>query len=177
MLILIEVFDYKLLALANAQRSSALDLFFLNSTWLGSLWLLVPSCAALFLIFRGRLRVHAWQIFSSVLGAALVVLVLKNLFLRARPELFSSLISMPPDAAFPSGHAAQMASLAAAIWLVAPVRWRLPLGLVLLALSFAVGWSRIYLQVHWPSDVLGGWVIGVLAAVLVDLAFRQRSAR
>lgn len=172
-----EVFDYKLLALANAQGSSALDLFFHAATWLGSLWLLVPSCVAAFLFCRGRLRVHAWQISTTLLATALVVLVLKNLFLRARPGLFPSLISMPPDAAFPSGHAAQMASVAAAIWLVAPTRWRLALGLVLLALSLAVGWSRIYLQVHWPSDILGGWAIGFLVAGLVDLVFRRRAAR
>jgi len=171
------VFDYKLLALANAQRSSALDLFFLAATWLGSLWLLVPSCVALFLFCQGRSRIHAWQISSTLLGATLAVLVLKNLFLRARPELFPSLISMPPDAAFPSGHAAQMASLAAAIWLVAPPRWHLALGLVLLTVSLTVGWSRIYLQVHWPSDVVGGWAIGFLTAVLVDLAFKRRAAR
>ncbi len=171
-----EVFDYKLLALANAQRSSALDLFFLAATWLGSLWLLVPSCVVLFLFCRGRLRVHAWQISSTLLGATLVVQVLKNLFLRARPELFPSLISLPADAAFPSGHAAQMMSVAVAIWLVAPARWHLVLGLALLTVCLTVGWSRIYLQVHWPSDVLAGWVIGALTAVLVDLAFRKRAA-
>jgi membrane-associated phospholipid phosphatase len=173
---LFEVFDYKLLALANAQRSSALDLFFLAATWLGSLWLLVPSCVALFLFCHGRLRAHAWQISSTLLGAALVVLVLKNLFLRARPELFPSLISIPPDAAFPSGHAAQMMSVAVAIWLVVPAGCRLALGLVLLTVSLSVGWSRIYLQVHWPSDVMAGWAIGALTAVLVDLAFRKRAA-
>lgn len=174
--ILFEAFDYKLLALANAQRSSALDLFFICLTWLGSLWLLVPSCAALLLFCRGQLRPRAWQISFTLLGTALSVLALKNLFLRVRPELFPSLVNIPPDAAFPSGHAAQMMSVATAIWLVAPARWRLVLGPVLLSVALAVGWSRIYLQVHWPSDVLAGCLLGALAALLVDLAFRRRAA-
>lgn len=176
MFIFFEAFDYKLLALANAQRSSALDLFFTALTWLGSMWLLVPSCAALFLFCRGRLRVHAWQIAFSLLGSALLVLALKNLFLRVRPDLFPSLVNIPPDAAFPSGHAAQMMSVATAIWLVAPAHRRLALGPVLLSVALAVGWSRIYLQVHWPSDVLAGCLLGALVALLVDMVFGRRAA-
>jgi undecaprenyl-diphosphatase len=124
-------------------------------------WALARPCLADFVHFAGR----------GISGAGA-----EKSLLRARPELFPSLISIPPDAAFPSGHAAQMMSVAVAIWLVVPAGCRLALGLVLLTVSLSVGWSRIYLQVHWPSDVMAGWAIGALTAVLVDLAFRKRAA-
>ena len=173
--ILFEAIDYKLLALVNSLRTPMLDLFFMGATWLGSLWLLVPFCASLILLSRGRLRSIAWQISLSLLSAALMVFVLKNVFVRARPALFPSPINIPADASFPSGHAAQVMAVVLAVWLLLPARWRLSLGAPLFGLVLCVGVSRIYLQVHWPGDVLAGWLIGALAAVLVNVLAKQRA--
>jgi len=82
---------------------------------------------------------------------------------------------LPHSLAFPSGHSANSltAFLLTATMLVEPAR-RGPWIAGALLLAFLVGLSRIYLGVHWPSDVLGGWALGLLA-VGVAVAIGQRS--
>jgi undecaprenyl-diphosphatase len=88
------------------------------------------------------------------------------------------LVPVPHDGSFPSGHAAS--SFACATVLAASVPKAAP-ALYLLAL--AIGFSRIYVGVHWPLDVVGGAVLGVAigAALLTALprlaAARRRSGR
>ena len=93
---------------------------------------------------------------------------LKAAFARARPDLVDHLVEVVSPS-FPSGHAL----MSAAVYLTlagllgrrgvdAPVRRSL--FWLAVALVLLIGISRVYLGVHWPSDVLGGWVLGALWA-------------
>jgi undecaprenyl-diphosphatase len=167
-----ESFDVSLLQAANAMRSPGLDLFFSGVTWLGSLWVLLPLCELLILNWRGSDNFAVWTVTLSLLLAGSLAFGLKIFFGRTRPDLFPSLISLPPDASFPSGHSAQAAAFLLALLIALPGRWRWPLGGFFLALLVAIGYSRVHLQVHWPSDVLGGYGLGVFSALLVAALMR-----
>jgi len=169
-------FDREVRVLANAWRSPWLDGVFLSLTWLGSLWILLPlALAAGALLWRGGYRREARFIVIALAGAALLARLVKDLTLRPRPDLFAALTPGGSEFSFPSAHAAQVTALAAALWLVAvrlrPDRpqWLLA---VLLAIVVLVDFSRIYLQVHYPSDVLAGtlaaacWVFGLATRML-----------
>jgi undecaprenyl-diphosphatase len=91
---------------------------------------------------------------------------------EARPAEPGALVSIPHSNSFPSGHTAT--SFAAATILSAFVPRAAP-AFYLLAL--AIGWSRIYVGVHWPLDVVGGGLIGLVTALLLLAVARRRSAR
>lgn len=162
-------FDVAGLELANAWRSNGFDRAFLALTWLGSLYLLLP--AALGLAWRARRTTaqhNAVFVPAALLGAAVLARLAKLAIVRPRPELFPPLIAMPDDASFPSAHAMQATAFAVA-WLLRPGARPLP-GEILAAclLIAAVATSRVYLQVHYPSDV----AFGIAAASLWVLALR-----
>ena len=161
---LIVSFDRRGLALADSLRGPWLDTALHALTWLGSLWLLVP--VAVGWAMRRRERAFpplAWFGPMALAATCLVVYPLKELVSRPRPSLFQALVPMPPDASFPSAHAAQVAALAIALgWRAAwPVRAALGVAVI------AVAGSRPYLQVHYPSDVLAGVAIGTACALLM----------
>jgi undecaprenyl-diphosphatase len=89
-----------------------------------------------------------------------------------RPSEPGALVTIPHSNSFPSGHTAT--SFAAATILSAFVPRAAP-AFYLLAL--AIGWSRLYVGVHWPLDVVGGALIGLATALLLLGAVRRRSAR
>lgn len=111
--------------------------------------------------------------------------LLKEVVGRARPEYFLA-GSGPSTPSFPSGHSlfamvfgGLLIILVGDLVQSTPVRRALQFGLVLLIL--AVGASRVYLGVHWPSDVLGGYLFGAMALLVLvwlrnRLAGRQRQA-
>ncbi|MDQ3937740.1 MAG: phosphatase PAP2 family protein, partial [Chloroflexota bacterium] len=83
---------------------------------------------------------------------------------RARPEgAFIEGILGDETFAFPSGHVVRATALAAVLaWVVTPHRLKLPLALVAgLGAGTLMGYARISLGVHWPSDVLGGLLLGL----------------
>lgn len=97
----------------------------------------------------------------ALIVSHLLVQVLKRYCCRERPSLSIGIASLihPPDCfSFPSGHSAAAASLALTIVLVAP-----GLGPVALAGACIVGASRCYLGVHYPGDVLAGWLLSGVA--------------
>lgn len=109
----------------------------------------------------------------AVLMAAdpLIVSVLKGAFGRARPPLAWMLVGPPSAASFPSGHATASFVFYGSLALIAlgsglPPRRKALAVTGALAAAFLIGASRVYLGVHWASDVLAGWVF---AAVLVAM--------
>jgi undecaprenyl-diphosphatase len=107
---------------------------------------------------------------SGWLASALGAQALKLLFARARPSFPYTLAALPSPA-FPSGHAMNAVIVWGLLAVVAARRYPAARRLAIAAaglLAVAAGLSRVYLGVHWPSDVLGGWAAG--AAILAPLA-------
>ncbi|HEY6723312.1 MAG TPA: phosphatase PAP2 family protein [Polyangiaceae bacterium] len=118
---------------------------------------------------------------ASVTGALLLSLGLKRFFNRPRPDLVPHM-SEVLTSSFPSGHS----MLSAAVYLtLGALLARLQASLVLKAyillwalfLAFLIGASRVYVGVHWPSDVLAGWAAGASWAALCWLLARALQRR
>jgi undecaprenyl-diphosphatase len=164
-------FDRAWLDGAARLRNAWLDGFFLAITWAGSLYLLLPvTAAAIGWLIRRRRRGDAWLLGLSLAGASAIAHLTKPLFARARPDLHPPLGPIPADASFPSAHAAQITACVVAALLLRPrgryASWAAFAGI---ALAAAVGASRVYLQLHYPSDVAAGvllalfWGLGLKA--------------
>ena len=158
------------LALLHSVRAGWLDGFFLALTWLGSLMILLPL--ALLVWWRRRGDRSAAFVVLALVGASALGHLVKLLAERPRPDLFPSLIPMPEDWSFPSAHAVQVTAFVLA-WLLRPGAspGRIEIA-VLPAAAVLVVASRLYLQVHFPSDV----VAGVLLATFWVLLLRRLSA-
>ncbi|MBN8740281.1 MAG: hypothetical protein BGP24_01015 [Lysobacterales bacterium 69-70] len=116
---------------------------------------------------RGDIAVLA----ASLIGAELISAVAKLLVARPRPDLVSHEAQIY-SASFPSGHTlmATVAWVTYAMLLAADLddrRQRDYLLLVAWSVAAAVGCSRVYLGVHWPSDVIAGWAVGALWMLLL----------
>ncbi|MCF8179014.1 MAG: phosphatase PAP2 family protein [Sulfuritalea sp.] len=165
--------DREALVVAHALRSVALDAVFKNLTWLGSLIVLLPLVAvAAGVLWRRGHRGEAYFLVAALIGAALLARLLKQLVQRPRPELFPALVPVESLLSFPSTHALQATACAVAVllvlWHLQSRAWRRAAS-VLTAVVVVVGLSRLYLQVHYPSDVMvgtvaaAGWVLGLRA--------------
>lgn len=157
--------DHSILLFTAAHRSDALDGFFRAVTWLGSLYVLAPLVALLVVILLYvQKRGEALLLVVGVGGVALWVHLAKVLLARPRPALMEPLIAMPADSSFPSAHTAQIVAFVLCVALIARQTlpaWQLAVALVAALLAAVVAASRVYLQVHYPSDVLGGIALGI----------------
>jgi membrane-associated phospholipid phosphatase len=112
----------------------------------------------------------------SFAGSALLNLGSKQFFQRDRPTLWES-IAPESTYSFPSGHAMGSMTLAAVIVLLAwNTRWRWPAVAFGVLFAGSVSLSRIYLGVHYPSDILAGWcaaLVWVVGCFLVMFRRRQ----
>jgi undecaprenyl-diphosphatase len=130
-----------------------------------------------------RKRHAAAFIFLAVGSGMLMSSLLKGIFERARPELVEHATTVY-STSFPSGHAMTAGVVyltLAAVLIRVETRARLKLYLLSLAVlvTVSVGASRVYLGVHWPSDVLAGWAAGAAWAVLwwcIALWLQRRGA-
>ena len=109
-------------------------------------------------------------VLSSVLGGTALSLVLKELFHRPRPEIVPHLTDIA-SSSFPSGHSMLSSvvylTLAALLARAVPnLGTKIYLFVLAVALVFLIGLSRVYLGVHYPTDVLAGWGIGSAWAII-----------
>ena len=153
------------LALLHSMRAGWLDSLFPTFTWLGSLAVLLPL--ALLTWWRRRGDRSAAFVTLALVGASTLGHLAKLIAARPRPDLFPPLIAMPEDWSFPSAHSAQATAFALA-WLLRPGASPGRIEIVaLLAAVTAVFASRLYLQVHFPSDVIAGAMLATLWVLLL----------
>ena len=112
-----------------------------------------------------------------ILGLLLGNLTLKPLIARTRPfdlvEGIELLIAAPTDFSFPSGHT--LSSFVAAFILTMTDK---RFGYFAIPLAFLIAFSRLYLYVHFPSDILGGIVLAaMISAILYFIFFKKKSSR
>ncbi|MBI1760254.1 MAG: phosphatase PAP2 family protein [Acidobacteria bacterium] len=139
-----------------------------------TLLLFALLCGAFLLIRQRRKRDPALLLLAFSLSY-LINPQLKLFFQRARPQLWDTLIVRPGDYSFPSGHAtSSMAVYGMVALLLAQAwpRWRWYFWLSAALLISLIGFSRVYLGVHWLTDVLGGFMLG--GALVYAIAFLIR---
>ncbi len=158
-----------LLAL-HAHASPVLDRLFLLSHDLGTFWFCAPLALgmAFWHLRRGeRAPARLWILVG--LSTYAIQELVKRLVDRPRPELWSRRVE-DASFSFPSGHALASATifplLVYDLTRTRPRAVRLAAMGAAVALSLFVGLGRLYLGVHWPSDVLAGWAMGGAQAVV-----------
>ena len=146
----------------------------------GPVLTLITVLAAGYLLARRK----AWLALAlTALTAAggLLNSVLKYSFVRPRPDIVPHLVDVS-SASFPSAHALNSAMVYLTLGVLlasAEPSWRVRIFLMSAAilLTLVVGISRVYLGVHWPTDVLAGWSVGALWALLSSFIARWLARR
>jgi undecaprenyl-diphosphatase len=144
-------------------------------TALGYYWVVVPLLSAVvFVFFLKGWRLSATLLLVSTVGGLLLTTILKGVFGRGRPELFDSGYTAS-FYSFPSGHAALAVGFYGALTLILAyhlrgfARWAVVGVGVLLVLL--IGYSRLYLGVHYPTDVLAGFLAAPLWLIFVGAVY------
>jgi undecaprenyl-diphosphatase len=169
--------EARLLQAIHENASPFLDVAFRISHLIGtvSFFALLVLTATLWHLRRGEPELaRLW--FLTGLSTFLLQEVIKRIVTRPRPELWPRLFEVS-GFAFPSGHALASATLYPLLALDltrrAPPRLRaLGLGLAVLVCLF-IGIGRVYLGVHWPSDVMAGWLLGLAQLLLAARGLRS----
>ena len=161
-------------------RTEVLDSFFLGLTRVagsyGQLWLII---AALLLIFKKTRKAGISVLIAYLAVYLLGQIILKQLISRPRPcqidQAFALLVARPSSSSFPSTHSAWAFGAATAIFM----RHR-KLGAAAYAVAALIAFSRMYMFLHFPTDVLFGTALGIALGVLahwITKALWKRFAR
>jgi membrane-associated phospholipid phosphatase len=137
-------------------------------TWIGSPTVMVLLAVAAGVWFYGRQgRSKAGVVIAAPAVGGLLSGVVKVMFGRVRPA--GAALLNEKNYSFPSGHATTSAAVVITLCYVMAregmISWRMAIG-VGAAIPLVVGLTRLYLDVHWTTDVLGGWAVGLFVAAM-----------
>ena len=157
-------------------RTASLTYFFEEITDLGNNgWFWIVLGCILTAIKRTRIP-GILMLAALIVSGAVDNMVLKTVVDRTRPFLADPSIQNLVTAhgsSFPSGHTGSSFAAAGVMWRTMPRKY----GLIAIILAALIGISRVYLGVHYPSDVLGGAFIGLLVATIVVKLYRYTQNR
>ncbi len=167
--------DVTILLAVHSISKVQLNVFAATLTRLGSFWTVFPivTAIALILLLKRKWRSLTYLL-TTVIGSTIINRTAKEIMHRVRPQLWES--PTPEfDYAFPSGHAMTSMTLVAAL---AILTWgSVWCWLVLIfgsAFVVAIAWTRLYLGVHFPSDILAGWMVSLAWAIGVSLFIKPQ---
>ncbi|KAB8333931.1 phosphatase PAP2 family protein [Scytonema tolypothrichoides VB-61278] len=171
--------DERILLAIQKLHTPLLDRIMLGITFLGDPIFLLLICLGLGTgLLRSNRRTQAITLSIAAIGGVSLNCFLKLLFGRARPDLWNWIIDVGQHS-FPSGHA--MVSIVIYGFLAYILakefpQWRGRIFALTIVLIVAIGFSRLYLGVHWPTDVLAGYAAGLvwLIACLKTLELREK---
>lgn len=135
----------------------------------GIVWIILT----LVLLCNKKYRVVGFCVaFALAIDVTLVNVIIKPLVARIRPYEINTavalLITKPNDFSFPSGHAAVSFAAVSALYFQRSKLW-----IPAMVLSILIAYSRLYLYVHYPSDVVAGIILGIFAGILAQLAVKS----
>ena len=162
--------DFSLLDALQGCRTPFFDKFFSLITHLGDHGLFCIALALVLLCIPRTRRLGLCVAIALLLDLLLVNIIIKPLVDRPRPyelQPFELLISAPRESSFPSGHAAAAFAAVTALTLNRS-KLAIPMGILAAIISF----SRLYLYVHYPTDVFAGILTGILCGLLAWLLCR-----
>lgn len=168
--------DIAIMQAIHAAARPTLDQIVPIVTKFGTQWGVIPVSLAIGVSFLYSRR---WRFFIywllTVAGCRLINWGAKLWLHRARPNLWEHL--PVPEFSFPSGHAMlSMGFVMALIVLTWNTRWRGWVGGLGSLFVVTIGWTRLYLGVHYPSDIVAGWMLSIAWAIGVSLVVNPLSS-
>ncbi|MCL5771309.1 MAG: phosphatase PAP2 family protein [Actinobacteria bacterium] len=174
-------FDNHILGIINNFRNPALNNIMLFITYLGE-WqniVILFIFLSIILIILRKWR-YLYSMIISLIFGEIFVYIIKNLIARPRPPVTDALILLK-DFSFPSGHSyIAIAFYGLAVYYIFDILTNRILRILIIAFGFiliaALGFSRIYLGVHWPSDVLAGFAASAafITMIITFLEIREK---
>lgn len=164
-----------LLFLQEYVRNPILNALLIPFTLSNNAGIICILIVAAFLYFKNLRKVGILMAISLILEFILTNLILKNWVARVRPyeviDGLTLLVGKAHDLSFPSGHTGSAFALAVVIFMVMERKY----GIIALVLAALMGFSRLYVGIHYPSDVLGGIVLGVITSIIAVKYFPDSS--
>ena len=166
-------FDKQVIVMTHIRVSDWLTRFFLQLTFFGSHHFLLPAYLILVAILTAikKLRMYSWRVLVTGISGTIMMFALKYLFGRERP--LEPLLAPAAGRSFPSGHAfSSLLFFGILIFIVIHAiknNWiKYTAIFLLLFFSLLVGLSRIYLNVHFATDVIAGFSLAICWLLLSD---------
>ena len=160
-----------LLFLQEYVRNPILNALLIPFTLSNNSGILCFVIIALFLYFKKHRKVGILMTISLILE----FVIIKNWVARIRPyemiDGLTLLVGKANDLSFPSGHTGSAFALAVVVFMVMERKY----GIIALVLASLMGFSRLYVGIHYPSDVLGGIVLGVITSIIAVKCFPDSS--
>lgn len=158
--------DFEILYLLNNIHTNILDIIMITLTYLAEKGILMILLSIILILNNKTRKCGIFMLITLALGLLIGNGVIKNIVARQRPcwidNSVNLLIANPKDFSFPSGHTLAAFETAVTIFL-----FNKKFGIPAIIIAILIGISRLYLFVHFPTDVLGGAALGTILSVIV----------